>query len=180
MKNRNMFARLAVTAALLTGAANFIPQANAALSTADKAKLTATTGSKSALIAAAKLLVANATTPAAKEQAAKDIAAFVAVTYPSMAAAIVGNLAAGNQAAAPGIAAAAAQANNSVAVAVARSAAAAAPAYAAQITSQVSNVAQGAASEIASAVVAASTAGSDVQAALVQGNNPADVSTGGR
>lgn len=175
-----MLVRLAVTAALLTGAANFTPQVNAALSAADKAKITATSGSKSALLAAARQLVANATTPAAKEQAAKDVAAFVAETYPTMAATIVGNLASDNKPAAAAIAAAAAQANSSVAVAVAQSAAAAAPAYAAAIISSVTTAAGGGAAIAAQITAAANTAAAETpanQAAIV---NPADVSTGGR
>lgn len=172
--------RASVALAAVATLVAFAPQANAALTKAQSDSVKAAKTSKSALLAAAKAIVANATD---KTQAAKDVAALVATEAPGMAAYVVGGLSLDNKAAAPGIAAAAAQANSSVAVDVAKAAAVAASAYAAQIISQVSGVAS---STMAGAIRIAVYLGQALAQSqegvqqLNTGTNPADVSTSAR
>lgn len=180
MKKYTSVIRAAITLSAIAAILTFTPQANAALTVAQSNSIRASKGNKADLVAAAKRIVAAATTPEAKAQAAKDVAALVAVEAPALANVVVGNLAKDDPAAAPGIAAAAAGANSAVAVAVAKSAAAAAPAYAAQITSQVSAAAPGGAAAIATAVTAGVAASSTETAQTAAINNPADVSTSAR
>ena len=180
MKQYFSLVRAAITLAAISAILTVTPQANAALTEAQAKSIKDNKGNKANLLAAAKRIVASATTPEAKTQAAKDVAALVAVEAPRLANVIVGNLAKDNPAAAPGIAAAAAQANPNVGAAVAQSAAAAAPAYAAQITSQVSAAAPGAAATIATAVNAGVSASTNEATQTAAINNPADVSTAAR
>lgn len=180
MKKYTSVIRAAVTLAAVAVIISLTPQVNAALTTEQANSIKRNKGNQSALLAAAKAIVASATTPEAKTQAAKDIAALVAVEAPRLASVIVGNLAKDNPAAAPVIAAAAAGANPTVAAAVAKSTAAAAPAYQAQIATQVSTAAGPAGGDIAAAV-AAGVAASQTETTQNTGiNNPADVSTSAR
>ena len=177
MKNNYSILKALLVAGIVGTMAHVSPLAHAALTAQQITVLAGPTSAKNLSQAAVEMV--NAATPAAREQLAKDIAAYVAVNKPGLAATVVASIVQLIPNSAAAIVTAAVQANQSVAASVVTATVQALPSSAVVVAAAASAAAPGSTinfTALATAALAAAQAGGGTPAAAVIIDNPVNTS----
>ena len=170
MKNNYTFLKALLVAGIVGTMAHVSPLAHAALT---PSQITALSAATAVRLPQAAVDMVNAATPAAREQLAKDIAAYVAVNKPGLAATVVASIVQLIPNSAAAIVTAAVQANQSVAASVVTATVQALPSSAVVVAAAASAAAPGSTinfTALATAALAAAPAGGGTPAAIVIDN----------
>ena len=176
MKNNYSLLKALLVAGIVGTMTHVSPLAHAALTPSQITALSAATTVK---LAQTAVDMVNAATPAAREQLAKDIAAYVAVNKPGLAGVVVASIVQLIPNSAAAIVTAAVQANQSVAASVVTATVQALPSSAVVVAAAATAAAPGSTinfTALATAALAAATAGGGTPAAAVIISNPSSTS----
>ena len=176
MKNSYSLLKALLVAGIVGTMAHVTPLAHAALTPTQITALAGPTSAKNLSQAAVDMV--NSATPAAREQLAKDIAAYVAVNKPGLAGVVVASIAQLIPNSAAAIVTAAVQANQSVAASVVTETVRAVPSSAAVVAAAATAAAPGSAinfTALATAALTAAQVGGAPPAAVFP-SNPATTS----